>query len=835
MTDRNEGVNVKITADSQTLAPGLQQAASAVSSATDKMRSSFEGLHGHVGKVSGSMEALAAPITRLTGLFGVLASVVAGAAFKTGIDEAKKLTGEAGKLASTLGITTTEASALNTALGDIGTDSDTYLGSLRMLERQLRSDEEGLQELGIATRDGKGHLLDARDVMTSALKEMGNYKQGLDQNTFAMRVFGRGAEEARVLMKLNAGVMEEARKKNEELGLSITQNNVTATKQYKAAMNDLGDVMSAIRKTIGDAVMPVFTDLANWFSSIGPAAVTVFRTAIQSVVVVMRLFQGAVLIIYDVFKGAFVQMIDLVANLGRTMMHVLKWEWSEAWEAAKKTVSDYRRNLSATWDEMVADATAVNDKIAAAVSPDTSGGATVGKSGNKTMGDLRSKKEQGDKSRMGQWEAELNEQKLALTKRNVEQQRFDEFSVAQEAAFWQAKLKIASLSAAERQGILSKWLGAATHMQRDAFEAEVALEHERAELAGNNATLRRESAEREAALVRTRFAETSDKVIEADRRVTAAKRAELAQRHQLDLISVKSAEANVLQQIDMEQAQYQRMAEVMGLSREEMLTIERAFEDRRREIKRQAAQAKVDTIDPTTDPVAYAQAKEELLQIEREFQRRMAEIKGKVDTQAMQPVVNAYRGIEQQLSSTLTNILTRTQSFGGAMRSLFQGIGKVMIDELVTKPLAAYLVGMIKRLVMAKSEIAANATVAASGAAASAAETPVVGWMMAVPAMLSTLGAVMGLSSSLPSAAKGYDIPSGVNPLTQLHQREMVLPSQYADVIRGLGDSGGAAAGDVHLHLSTPDADGARRFLLGNRAALADALRAAMRDGMLTR
>lgn len=45
------------------------------------------------------------------------------------------------------------------------------------------------------------------------------------------------------------------------------------------------------------------------------------------------------------------------------------------------------------------------------------------------------------------------------------------------------------------------------------------------------------------------------------------------------------------------------------------------------------------------------------------------------------------------------------------------------------------------------------------------------------------------------SAAGGFDIPDGVNPVTQLHQREMVLPEEYADVIRGMAARGGDAGG----------------------------------------
>jgi len=52
-----------------------------------------------------------------------------------------------------------------------------------------------------------------------------------------------------------------------------------------------------------------------------------------------------------------------------------------------------------------------------------------------------------------------------------------------------------------------------------------------------------------------------------------------------------------------------------------------------------------------------------------------------------------------------------------------------------------------------------------------------------------------GLAIAEASAEGGYDIPAGVNPMTQLHEKEMVLPKAQADVIRGLATRGGAGDG----------------------------------------
>lgn len=76
---------------------------------------------------------------------------------------------------------------------------------------------------------------------------------------------------------------------------------------------------------------------------------------------------------------------------------------------------------------------------------------------------------------------------------------------------------------------------------------------------------------------------------------------------------------------------------------------------------------------------------------------------------------------------------------------------------------------------------------------------PYVGPFLAPAMAAGAFGVVAGYAGNLASAEGGFDIPDGVNPLTQLHKREMVLPAKQADVIRNMADNGGGM-GDVHIH-----------------------------------
>jgi hypothetical protein len=148
---------------------------------------------------------------------------------------------------------------------------------------------------------------------------------------------------------------------------------------------------------------------------------------------------------------------------------------------------------------------------------------------------------------------------------------------------------------------------------------------------------------------------------------------------------------------------------------------------------------------------------------------------------------------------------TGQMTFAQGIKSMWQGlVGAItnalsdMISQWIAKQLAALLLGKAAGSASAAGQVVANAGVAGSAAWASTSAIPIIGPALAPAAAAS---AVAGALSFLPltAAAKGFDIPAGVNPVTQLHQKEMVLPAEHAEVIRGLAGKG-SAGGDSHIH-----------------------------------
>lgn len=130
------------------------------------------------------------------------------------------------------------------------------------------------------------------------------------------------------------------------------------------------------------------------------------------------------------------------------------------------------------------------------------------------------------------------------------------------------------------------------------------------------------------------------------------------------------------------------------------------------------------------------------------------------------------------------------------------------VSARTTAQAAGEAEGAATHAAAAQTSILADAYAAAAGAYQSASQIPYVGWILGPIAAATAFVAVEAFGASVPSAAGGFDIPSGLNPLTQLHSREMVLPASLAEGIRGMvanGNSpgGNTTYGDTHFTIVT--------------------------------
>jgi hypothetical protein len=145
-------------------------------------------------------------------------------------------------------------------------------------------------------------------------------------------------------------------------------------------------------------------------------------------------------------------------------------------------------------------------------------------------------------------------------------------------------------------------------------------------------------------------------------------------------------------------------------------------------------------------------------------------------------------------------------------------------------------------MLTAEKTIFNEAVKAAASAYSSVASIPLVGWLLAPGAAAAAFVAVEAYGN-LASAAGGYDIPAGVNPMVQAHAQEMILPASIANPLRAQlaaanfnaspGAAGGPSGGETHIHNwnlhGVMDGASLRRVLESNRSDHAAAMESLVR------
>ena len=384
---------------------------------------------------------------------------------------------------------------------------------------------------------------------------------------------------------------------------------------------------------------------------------------------------------------------------------------------------------------------------------------------------------------MQQWEAEIKAQKLAHKEMQLAEKSHKEWDIAAELAYWQQKLSLVDANSKTGLALREK------------------IYNLQAELAKKS----------------------------TQERMEAVDAAEKAAQHRLNM--EKDAADNALAQ--------------SKISQLERLDAEIEFENRRYEIALDALNQRIALAeqDPTYSQAAIDKLKQQAEELSQGHERTQGQNQNRREQQRRKDMPTfsemledggkeTWQQAQDALGNALNAMLTRTQNFRTAMGNLFKSLGQSFIQNMVTKPLqglmqrAAQESG-IWQMIFGKKEaletasaaktaaikasetttvVGQNAVQAASGAAASQAGIPYVGPILAVAAMGAMLAAVMGLMGGsgsetstttvtrIPSAAGGWDIPAGINPLTQLHENEMVLPAEHAQTIRdmaGQGQDGG--------------------------------------------
>lgn len=338
--------------------------------------------------------------------------------------------------------------------------------------------------------------------------------------------------------------------------------------------------------------------------------------------------------------------------------------------------------------------------------------------------------------------------------------------------------------------------------------------------------------ERESYAVRIAMAESyynkidnkkSKQGIDASDKVEALKDKQKKENVKLENDILQQKRELELEDIESEIAAAKAKLDNRNISSAEYIKQLKDFIKRKYEILRKELEAEKALV--ADDPVKKSAIalKETKLGHQEKKENTKAEQEGR--TAQNKPWLAAAQSFSQAWSSNFDKVIKRQQSFAAAMKNTFRDMAlaelkhteenfvkiaalklkDLVFSQFIEKSKSLSKIFAIKSteateeessakseamtLAAASKKIFSNASEAASGAFNAVVGIPIVGPILAPAAGAAAFAAVMAYDVA--SARGGYDIPSGVNPITQLHEQEMVLPKEQANAVRSMSKSGG--------------------------------------------
>lgn len=839
MSSSDKTAEYAITADPTGFQAGMDKAISAAKEAQSQIAASM-------GGIGDAFKLVKDHLAAFTAILG------GGKMFKDGIAETLRLTGETTMLAKSLGISMTAASTLNVALKGIGSSADVYTESNAKLLKQVRTNEDGVKAMGVATRGSNGELLNGQQLMDNAIGALKGYKEGTDRNLAAQTLFGKGAADATALLKLNSDVMAQAAIKATALGLVIGPEQAAKTKAYKESLNEVKLVIEGIMNTIGQAAMPVFTELAQWFSAVGPAAVGVFQEvfsevgnlfqivmdiakelwsdlkdvfngiveiitsavggdiaenfqfwkSLMTVVQVAALgLKNGIVIAFEVIRGAIFLMIDNLKTYAAVAVAAFHLDWDGVKSAWTEGVQSAEKVIAESQARIIAKSAQTAEQMQQALmggapkAPDAAPKAKTGKS--YTEPDAKDGKEVSNslKAQSAVIKAELEGQ-LAIQKEYLTEAQ-DAYNDAYKhnllttGEFYAAKLAIEQQGFKGAIGIKEEEL-----RQLQALQAKAQASGKQSDILGLKAQELKITAE-----LTVLNAQAASTEIKNTRELTGA--LQLKKIAMLEIQRVSEQQVGSAQ-IDRERIMIEQAKALHQMSDIEAIQAEAALQERLYQIDLKSMRAKEQQFDGNLEKIAANNAAIE--QLERTHQTNLLKIKSQEAVVENKNMTDMYASIQSGLQGVIKQAMQGSLTLKGIFQGVFSAVANAVMDMLA-KTAAQWLMDAVMKkavsAVTALSQITAQAGVAGAAAVASTAAIPFIGPALAPAAGAAAFSAAIAFAP-FASARGGYDIPAGINPLTQLHEKEMVLPQAQADAVRNM-TNGGGDSGPIHIHGSPDD------------------------------
>ncbi len=803
---------------------------------------------------SGVAGALA-QINNVKGLFIGFAAAIGGIKLAGFVNETMDAIGNLKDMSQKTGMTVESLSGLHSVAKLSGTSLDSIAGASNKLSFALsgaNEDSKGaaaaIKALGLNYSDFAN--MSPEDRMLAVAKAMNGFKDGAGKTAVAMALFGKAGAE---MLPFLADLGEQG-----EIVAKVTKEQSEAADRYGDNIKKLQSGSEAWKKTLVAGMAPALAQVSNAllgvFNQSGGLKDQIAQLSAdgsitrwtRTAVIGLSYAADGVSYLASAFKSliatlgtAALQITSIVGGLATGLSKAIGGDFSGAADAMQTGFGKalrYGKELQAELKDMWAGDTIGQRFRAAMKNPQAENAEPQKDLDFKNKGIKDGKKEP---SQMPIYEAELARKIELFEKEAQAQGTLRQFSKTEEAAYWKEVSQRAEVSAEDKARAEKKWRDIERTLRTDAFAVEMAGLEQQKQEAPHNSNERIRLAQEAHTRTVAMYGAESKEAATAWGKVLEERRKLHEQMRQLDEIANRRQRDQALANVEADRQDAQHQLDMGLITQAQLLEQQAQFEQRMHAIKLQALQASLDTVDPQKDPVKKAEIDAQIEQLELQHQLRMKQLANQT-VQAQSAELRAMASeVQGSWAGTFKGILTGTLSLGQGIRNLFKGIVDAvagMLAQMAAKWIVqqVFMKGIEKAMAMAK--VGEESAKAGAAGVASMAGAPFPLNLSAPAFGASMAAAAMSFAPIAASASGGFDIPKGLNPVTQLHAEEMVLPAHIANPLRQSLDAGGGVGGGqpapvVNLHVSALDGASVKRVLMDNQGALVAALSKAYRNG----